>query len=273
MITLGSLLADLSLHRPTQMFIASRSRILSFVVAPLLILLGLMVASYPQEHEDWSAWSLWMSNTFVKPDNGSLLVPKGTDAPRRFTALGIQLCAIAVFLSPMLRETLSHRILLWFGHHSFAVYLTHGTILRTVGIWIAYGIRPQFARQKDGSYEEYTHVRSKEAVFTAVLVFIVLSYSVAWAWMRWVDSACAKTTQWLEAKVFRSEEEEEEEEDGDVEKAYRRSPSSEVLSPTSQDEGRGVMGSVDNDMAAGHCTSANLGQCEHDRYVSRGLLG
>lgn len=218
MLSLGTLLADLSLHRPTQNFIVSHSRLLSLVVVPCLITIGLLIGSYPQEHEDWSPWSLWLHDTFVNrtpttgashsTSRGSFLVPEGTEPTRRLTSVGIQLCAVAVFLSPGLREALGHRVLLWLGHHSFAVYLVHGTIMRTVGIWIAYGLRPEVERRhhRDGPHEEFpfTHVRSRASVYAAVVIFVLLSYAAAWAWMRWVDTACARATRWLEAKVFES---------------------------------------------------------------------
>lgn len=224
LISLGTLLADLSLHRPTQNFIASNHRILSLVVAPLLILSGLFLGSYPQEHEDWSRWSLGLQQTFVNMDpppgasRGSLLVPEGTDARRRFSSIAIQCCAVAIFISPALRELLSNRYFLWLGRHSFAVYLVHGTILRTVGMWIAYGLTPRFEQRADGTFEEFMHIRSKASVHLAILVFVVLTYTAAWAWMRWVDTACARATQWLESKVFQAEEDEDADE---AEKGFR----------------------------------------------------
>lgn len=216
MITLGCLLADLTLHRPTQSFIASHSRVLSLVVAPALLVLGLSLGSYPQEHEEYSNWSHWLHKNFVSVEVaegqylGSFLVPQGTDAPRRFTSVAIQLCALAIFLSSMLREALSHRWLLWLGHHSFAVYLVHGTVLRSLGIWVAYGMWPDEPEepQEDGTppESEYMHVRSQGSVYVAVAVFIALSYALAWAWMRWVDTACARVTRLLENLVFQDED-------------------------------------------------------------------
>lgn len=215
MITLGSLLADLSLHRRTQSFIAARQRILSFLVAPLLLMAGLLIGSYPQEHEEYSTWSLWLYEKFVartddseSQSSGTLLVPGGTDPPRRFSAAAIQLFAVAIFLSPVLRSALSHRYLLWLGQHSFAVYLVHGTILRSIGMWVAYGLWPEvYVVQEEEPLQQYSHVRSKASVCYSIVLFVALSYISAWAWMRWVDSACATAAKKWEAILFAEEEE------------------------------------------------------------------
>ncbi len=190
---------------------------LSLAVSPLIMLVGLWIGSYPQEHEDWEPWSLWLHQTFVNLDapdgeKGSLLVPEGTIAQRRFSSLAVQMCAVAIFLSPVLREALSNKRLQWLGKHSFAVYLLHGTLLRTVGVWIIYGISGEPWQQagigEDGEPEEQRWLapRGRTHVYTSVLVFIVLTYAAAWAWMRYVDSACARATAWLERKVFDEED-------------------------------------------------------------------
>jgi hypothetical protein len=217
MLALGTLIAELSQHRPTQQFITNHQRLLAGIVAPALMLIGGWIGSYPQEHPEWSPWSRnlhdFLTNPFGDGSHGSLIVPKGSDAQRRTTAFFIMCWAITLFITPSVQRLLSHRLLLWLGHHSFAVYLVHGCILRTFGIWIAYGISGEpwepAGVNPDGTRQEQKWIapRGRPYIMTAILVFIVLTYTAAWAWMRWVDSACARATQWLENKVFEDESE------------------------------------------------------------------
>ncbi|KAL2127467.1 hypothetical protein VTI74DRAFT_10684 [Chaetomium olivicolor] len=220
MLALGTLLAELAQHRPTQTFIATHTRLLTFIVAPLLLLIGGYVGSYPQEHHDWAPWSGNLHAFLVAPEGentrGSFIVPKGSDVQRRTSAFFIMCTAISLFLSPLFQKMLSHRLLIWLGHHSFAVYLVHGTILRTVGMWIVYGIRGEpwepAGKNEDGTPREQVWLapRSRAHKMVAIVVFTTLTYIAAWAWMRWVDTACARATQWLENKVFEDEEAEKE---------------------------------------------------------------
>jgi hypothetical protein len=228
MLALGTLLAELAQHRPTQNFTSSHQRVLTFVVAPILLLVGGYIGSYPHEHEDWASWSLSLHRFLVNPDGdenrGSFLVPKGADAPRRTSAYFIMCTAVSIFISPLLQKLLSHRLLIWLGHHSFAVYLVHGTILRTVGIWIVYGITgepwQEAGKNEDGSKkeQEWLHPKSRSHKMAAILVFTILTYIAAWAWMKYVDAACARATQWLESRVF--DEEDGESKDDIAEKGY-----------------------------------------------------
>ncbi|KAG7291133.1 hypothetical protein NEMBOFW57_001144 [Staphylotrichum longicolle] len=216
MLALGTLLAELAQHRPTQNFITSHQRLLNFVVVPLIMLFGGFIGSYPAEHEDWRSWSQTLHNILIDPagdgSRGSLIVPKGTDIQRRTSAFFIMCTAVSLFLSPLFQKLLSHRLLIWLGHHSFAVYLVHGTILRTVGIWIVYGITGEpwepAGKNEDGTprEQEWLHPKGRPHKMVAILVFTALTYTAAWAWMRWVDTACARATQWLEKKVFEDDE-------------------------------------------------------------------
>ncbi|RFU29839.1 hypothetical protein B7463_g6502, partial [Scytalidium lignicola] len=219
-ITLGTLLADLSLHQGTQNFLGAHNRLFTWIIAPIILLTGLYLGSYPHEHPEWSPWSDSMHNYFVlNPDpltnepRGSWLVPFETEPRRRMSSIAVQLTAISIFLSPSFREALSYRWLIWLGGHSFAVYLVHGTILRTVGMWIAYGTSGEGyipeGTNEDSSYRDAVWLQRRSGcyVITAVVVFVCLTYIAAWAWMKYVDSACAEATQWLEKRVFDDEDE------------------------------------------------------------------
>ena len=217
-LALGTLLAELSQHRPTQNFITAHQRVFSYIIAPALLLIGGYIGSYPQEHEDYKPWSAGLHHFLIDPagdgSRGSLIVPKGTDAQRRTSAFMIQCAAFALFMSPQLQRLLSHRFLLWLGKHSFAVYLVHGSILRTVGMWIAYGISGEpftpATKNEDGSKKAdpiWVRPKSDAHKVVSIIIFTGLTYLAAWAWMKWVDSACARFTQWLEDRVFDDDEE------------------------------------------------------------------
>jgi hypothetical protein len=212
MLALGTTIAELSQHRPTQNFLLRHQRVLTFVIAPIILLIGGYIGSYPQEHEDWAPWSKNLHRILVDPagdgSRGSIVVPRGSNAQRRTSAFFIMCTAISLFISPLFQKALSHRYLIWLGHHSFAVYLVHGTILRTVGMWIVYGISGEpwepAGKNEDGSNQEQIWLtpKSRSHKMAAILVFTALTYTAAWAWMKWVDTACARATQWLEKKVF-----------------------------------------------------------------------
>jgi len=228
MLALGTLLAELSQHRPTQNFLTAHQRLCTYIIAPLLLLIGGYIGSYPQEHEDWTPWSLQLHRFLLNPVDGhatgSFIVPKGTNVHRRTSAFFIMCTAVSLFLSPAFQKLLSHRLLIWLGHHSFAVYLVHGTILRTVGMWLVYGISGEpwqpAGKNPDGSPREpvWVEPKGRPHKMVAILVFTALTYTAAWAWMKWVDTACARATQWLEEKVF--DDEDSEGKSGLAEKGY-----------------------------------------------------
>jgi len=212
-LNFGLLISDLSQHSPTQSLLSNHRRLFAYLASPLFLLFGLYIASYPQEHPDWMPWSAYLESLtpYVLPTHVH-------EFPRRFTAVGTDIAILGIFVSSAVRHALEHRWLMWLGKHSFAVYLIHGTILRTIGIWIVYGIsgEPWTAAEK-GEKQVWLHKRGWGWVWISMAVFVGLTYAGAWVWMRYVDEGCARATQWIENKLFASDDEE-----GDVEKGRDR---------------------------------------------------
>ncbi|OJD31680.1 acyltransferase family protein [Diplodia corticola] len=197
------LLCDLSLHPTGQAFMANNRFALN-MISPFLVIFGLYLGSYPADGPEWLTWSRQLM------EMGQWLFPEGADIARRFSALGLDIVIIGLFFSSGAKEILSNRYFMWLGRNSFAVYLIHGTLLRTVLIWMLYGI----------TGEPFEEVRDEEGVVIgnwierpgplgfaiAIPIWLVIVYTCAHFWTSYVDNYCAQLTQRLEKWVFEDEE-------------------------------------------------------------------
>lgn len=177
------------------------------VVQWTCILLGWYAAGYPGERGDWAAWSQQLT------DLGQYLFPPGaTDYPRRWSALGWMLMVTGIWLSPTLQAIFSNKLFMWIGRNSFAVYLTHGTVLRVLGARLVYGWSGEpFVVDTNDKGEEIHHWLPRGGPLTfaiAIPVFFAVEYTIAHLWTTYVDSMCARATVWLEKTMFESEEDE-----------------------------------------------------------------
>ncbi|KAF2017800.1 hypothetical protein BU24DRAFT_460798 [Aaosphaeria arxii CBS 175.79] len=175
-------------------------------VQTFCIILGWYVAGYPGERGDWAEWSRQL--TYI----GEYIFPQGmNDQPRRWTAAGWMLMVTGIWLSPTLQAILSNKLFMWIGRNSFAVYLTHGTILRVVAARFVYGFSGEpFIVEKNEKGEDVFHwlPRGGPLTFTiAIPAFFVVTYTVAHLWTTYVDSMCARATVWLEKTMFEDEDE------------------------------------------------------------------
>ncbi|KAF2273461.1 uncharacterized protein EI97DRAFT_436110 [Westerdykella ornata] len=174
-------------------------------VQTLLILLGIYVAGYPLERPEWSTWSSqlqWL---------GTYIFPPDADWPRRWTAVGWDMAVTGIWLSPTLQSMFSNGMFMWLGRNSFAVYLTHGTVLRVFAARLIYGWSGQpYSVEKDEKGEDVYHYipRPGTGVFMiAIPVFFLVEYTIASLWTTYVDAWCARLTKSLEDAVFDNEEE------------------------------------------------------------------
>ncbi|KAI1940451.1 hypothetical protein LOZ66_002045 [Ophidiomyces ophidiicola] len=196
----GMFLCDLSYHQTAQALIADY-RWPRRIICSILAATGLFVASYPAHNAEWCGWSNFLLQV------SKHIFPADVNLGKRYTALGVNLIILAIYLSPSAKSFLSKRLLLWFGHCSFAVYLTHGTLLRTVLVWMIYGVSGQPWEEWTNDNGEIEHSpylpRGSTLTFAISLpMWFVLVYIVAHYWTVYVDSFCARLTQRIENHVF-----------------------------------------------------------------------
>lgn len=200
----GMFLSDLAYEPSFKEFIEKRTWTRKIIALPLFIT-GLLIASYPGENPEWAHWS----NTLYK--TAHYLFPPEVNIGKRYTALGIDLIIFAIYISPSTKSFLSNPLLLWLGKQSFAVYLVHGTLLRTVLCWMLYGITaqpwaPKFDEKGEFAEPPWIPIRGPWVVGIAIPVWIGIVYVCAAAWTKYVDSFCARVTQWLEGVMFMEDE-------------------------------------------------------------------
>lgn len=173
--------------------------------APILLIAGLYLASFPEtfaERAPWSAKLQYLSTFILKAD---------ADKPRYFTAFGLELIVLSIHFSPRTREILSNRLFLWLGKNSFAVYLLHGTLLRTFLTYVLYGIQlpTMEVENEDGTFDDVklTIENPLKMIFWIPVFFVVL-YGIANFWTGKVDPLCAEWSRGIELYVFKREEKE-----------------------------------------------------------------
>lgn len=193
--------APLALDTPDRPILLHR--IYTSIRAPMLLLLGLYLASYPEIYAERAGWSskLQYFSTFFLRDNA--------DKPRYFTAFGLELIVLSIHCSPRTREILSNRLFLWLGKNSFAVYLLHGTLLRTALTYVLYGVQmPTLeVENEDGSFSDVklTIENPLKMIFWFPVFFVVL-YAIANFWTGKVDPLCAEWSRAIERWVFKGPE-------------------------------------------------------------------
>jgi len=194
----GVFLSDLSQHPPHLAWCAARkwpSRLLS----PILIFIGLLLASYPEDKAQWMRWSEIMGQ------KSPYIFPVNDETPRFYSGIGLLFIALGIHFSTTAKNLLSNKYLLWFGKNSFAVYLLHGSLLRSVLVWMYFGFQvPSDIINADGSIVPGPPLKicGRARWYFWLPIWFVFLYWVANLWTRHVDPWCARVTEKLVRYVF-----------------------------------------------------------------------
>jgi hypothetical protein len=204
----GVFLSDLSQDPKHQAWCLSR-KWPSRVLAPILVLIGLLLGSYPENEPQWMPWSAAMQYY------SNYIFPRENETHRFYTGLGLIFISLGIHFSHSAKIFLSSRYLLWFGRQSFAVYLLHGSLLRSIAVWMFYGIHlPGDVMVEGGGIQPGPPlpICGRFQFWTLLPIWVFLVYACAVVWTNHVDPWCARTTEKMVKYVF------EDSQQGDAEK-------------------------------------------------------
>ncbi|OAX84013.1 hypothetical protein ACJ72_01629 [Emergomyces africanus] len=192
----GILLAQL------QVDIGSRATsLLPKPVPSLIIIIGLFMCSFPQEHAEWAYWSRTMKESMEQT------TPVRTDTSRYWVSVGTTTLMIGIFFSRNARKILTHPVFNFLGRVSFPVYLLHNTLMRTVLVWLLYAHAAATTPKSDAQGNVIQLIRPSTFAFVFILpTFYAILYAVAFAWTLYVDPLCAKAVDFMKNVMFREEE-------------------------------------------------------------------
>lgn len=172
-----------------------------YTVPPLFMVFGAYIASYPGGEFELASWSKDLERI------GHVLFPKDADFPRFWSALGLQFFALGVQYHQPTKNFLSNKYLLFLGKNSFAVYLLHGTLLRTLLTMFLYGFfpppyEPAYNEQNELIRPPEMHKIPRWTQLFTVPCWFVIVYVVAHFWTVYVDAWCGRVTKKLEDWAF-----------------------------------------------------------------------
>lgn len=183
----GVFIAEIQIQPSTAAFIETH-RLACHIAAAALMFVGLYVGSFPERHWEWAEWSRNLHDFEAK------ILPENPDFPRFSTGIGLILIVIAIIIVPRLQRLLSSKYLLWLGRHSFAVYLLHMQVFKTVWTWLLYGFSIKPDHLNDKGEPEITRLvyPGHTWMFITMVPVLMLTYTCAYYWALYVDPYCER---------------------------------------------------------------------------------
>jgi hypothetical protein len=183
----GIFLAEFQMDDLTNAFISTKPLIAS-IISTCTIIFGGYIASYPEANIEALAWSRGLHTFFT------YILPTDPDYGHFSSSIGLMCICFGITLSPFLQKALSSKYLLFFGRMSFAVYLLHHSMMKTVLTWMLYGIHTKPAHMNDQNEPEITKLEypGHMVFFLWSVVWWPMLYGVAFLWTQHVDPRCER---------------------------------------------------------------------------------
>lgn len=175
---------------------------ISPLLTPVLSLIALVFMSFPGSYAHAAPWSRRLEIFGTR----YLGVDLGGSVDRFYGSLGGILLAFAILISPHTRWALSRPPLLWLGKVSFAIYLLHGIMMRTIFAWVLHLGHPLQLFDDlilDGAqYEEERYpVPGPLQCAVATVIFAVCTGATSHVWTIKLEPVFAQITTKLERLV------------------------------------------------------------------------
>ena len=110
----------------------SRHNLLTTLLPFPLAFAGLFLMSFPNEYYEQTTWSRILAQA------GRLIFPLSSEMGRAWPGLGAQILCFSVCFSPLMRQAMSHKYLIWLGGIAYSLYLLHGPLMRSILAWMAF---------------------------------------------------------------------------------------------------------------------------------------
>lgn len=199
---MGMLLAEIT-YDPDIQAITARHNLIRTIASAAAIILGLYFTSYPEEHSEWTRWSDGLNLL------GRYIFPKNVDFSRFYAGLGVNILATGILFNNTAKKILSNSLFLFMGKLSFAIYLLHAPLIRTVLTYALFGfsVRPVGGKDEHGNDlpPGFLPVASRWVCVFVIPLFYLFLYRVATLWAAYVEPFCGRVTNWFENLVFRED--------------------------------------------------------------------
>ncbi|KAK6530529.1 hypothetical protein TWF694_003871 [Orbilia ellipsospora] len=185
---------------PTYVSKHSNNRLVSIlktVIAIIIFAIGIFIGSYPEGHA--------VPETVVGFNHLLKWTSPHCDRNRYWMSIGSMMLVSSMMFLPTIKNILCTRILQYLGRISFALYLVHGVMNRTIGYMMVYWA---WTRNNIGvPGVPYTQHLENLRVTIVLLVFVVhvlITICVADVLWRAADLPSVRFTKWLESKLVRA---------------------------------------------------------------------
>ena len=169
----------------------------------LLMILGLFLWSFPPANPEWAPWSRFLTNLM------RVIGPNDNPDPinRYWVSVGVMLVMLGITFSPAAKRVLTSSLFNFLGRCSFAVYLLHNLLARSLLVWMLYGFKAAKTPKYDEKGELVRLTRPGPWMFVLMMpLFYIILYAIAYAWTTYVDAFCVRMVNKLRDLMFRDEE-------------------------------------------------------------------